>query len=704
VVYSGLVHTALGNASLTPQGTELIVANLGSSGQDGVSVTLPPTGRWDAQWLPLDAGAALPAGSFLEATAIGSLDGTTELPIAVLTAKKLNTEGYALSANFAALGAFTCTIDIYDGSQLVKHVTGSGNDLGTCSFMPKDIEISTYPPYFQFTWHSGGGSARGTLFTLKDGTSVYGDRMALTPENSKNVVWLSTLQLRSSGINELHITLEQRSVVYSGLVHTALGNASLTPQGTELIVANLGSSGQDGVSIIKDRSRALEAHWLPIDSADSLAVGAYIEETVIGSVAGQPGRVFGKTRMTKTGSNKYVIDADFSAIGAGTRRVEVYYGDVLRAQVKGQNGPVGTASKLRLDLKAGLDGDGGYIKITFKLNPSEAVDIALNGGPTVQGDMIVLRPEGGEQLDWVSEIQLRFIGIPLLTLTEEHQFVYYAGLTHESLGNASLTVTNTATQSSLILDNLGSSGQDGVSIAVKRATRWDAAWLEPDPAGTTPNGAMIKSSVIGSIGGVEKQNIATVSAIKTESNKHRILADFSSIGSLSRTVQVYQGDTLQAEVHGQSGDIGLASSWPRDLHIRFWPLPVLIEITFNGGGNGSATDIVLNGGATVTGDRLVLIPDNAPAIDFLSEVQLQISGIPSLFITNESVVTSPLILMPSLTGGKLILQWPSGGVLLESSDLNLWDPVPNAVSPSQVSPDGQQRFFRIHESDPPPLN
>ena len=164
VVYSGLLHSTLGNASLTllANDSELVVGNLGSSGQDGVTVALPPNGRWDAQWLPLDAGVTLPAGAFLQSTVIGSLDGTTDQPIGVVTAKKLATEGYGLTADFASLGSKTFSADVYNGSQLVGHAAGLGGNIGVSSIMPKDIHLWCCPLGGELTWR-GGGSTSGTL-------------------------------------------------------------------------------------------------------------------------------------------------------------------------------------------------------------------------------------------------------------------------------------------------------------------------------------------------------------------------------------------------------------------------------------------------------------------------------------------------------------------------------------------------------------
>jgi hypothetical protein len=122
-------------------------------------------------------------------------------------------------------------------------------------------------------------------------------------------------------------------------------------------------------------------------------------------------------------------------------------------------------------------------------------------------------------------------------------------------------------------------------------------------------------------------------------------------------------------------------------------------VSWNGAGGGLGTDLLLSDGRSVTGDRLVLIPDKPPVIDFASEIQMRISGIPSLIVTNESVLQQPLSLSFTRERGKIILQWPGSGVLQQSSDLMQWVPVPSAASPFTVSTDGDKKYYRILESN-----
>ena len=118
-----------------------------------------------------------------------------------------------------------------------------------------------------------------------------------------------------------------------------MGNAVLTATDTQLTVSNLGSSGQDGVSIkMPSNLTAWEAHWQDPDSTDGLPVGAYVREAVVGTGNGVVNGVLGTVQVTKAGTGNHVVSADFSPVGASTYTVQAYRQGVLVAQVTNQPG------------------------------------------------------------------------------------------------------------------------------------------------------------------------------------------------------------------------------------------------------------------------------------------------------------------------------------------------------------------------------
>ncbi|MCP3960710.1 MAG: hypothetical protein GY719_22935 [bacterium] len=132
-------YQPLGNANLDFLDDGLVVSNIGSSGQDGVSIDLGEAIGWDAEWLPIDL-ASLPAGATLRQTIVGELDGQPGQSIATL--ETVNTgAGVELRTDFSALGTTTHTIAAFLDGDLM----GIENNVPTAiNFTPKINTDSHY--------------------------------------------------------------------------------------------------------------------------------------------------------------------------------------------------------------------------------------------------------------------------------------------------------------------------------------------------------------------------------------------------------------------------------------------------------------------------------------------------------------------------------------------------------------------------------
>jgi hypothetical protein len=121
-------------------------------------------------------------------------------------------------------------------------------------------------------------------------------------------------------------------VTYGGVPNSSLGNASLALQGGQLVAGNLGSSGQDGVSVaLPPGLTGWGAQWVPLDQVGKLPVGAYLQERVLGAFGGVADALLGTVTMTKAGTTNYVLSADLSPIGAGSVLLQAYLGGSPRA-------------------------------------------------------------------------------------------------------------------------------------------------------------------------------------------------------------------------------------------------------------------------------------------------------------------------------------------------------------------------------------
>jgi hypothetical protein len=101
-----------------------------------------------------------------------------------------------------------------------------------------------------------------------------------------------------------------------GLLHTALRQAVLSAgQSGELVVGNIGPTGQDGVRADLGQAASYRGELAPLPPVESLPVGAEFSSTASGLYDGQPGTQLGQIRSAKVEAGEWVaLFADFSSI------------------------------------------------------------------------------------------------------------------------------------------------------------------------------------------------------------------------------------------------------------------------------------------------------------------------------------------------------------------------------------------------------
>ena len=257
----------------------------------------------------------------------------------------------------------------------------------------------------------------------------------------------------------------------------------LTPLAARLTVSNLGSSGQDGVSIALPNAASWEAHWQPLDPTGALPVGAYVQSQVFGNAGSAGNGMLGSWKATKNKSNNYVVTADFSPLGSSTVTLQVFSGATLVTTVTGQSGDLANVNGCVDDDHWGNptpNGPSGFPgpfggALTF-LNP---LTFTFSGGATALGDRLVIVPEGGAAVSSLTQATVLASGIPQIALDEERHFVEFGGLLQGSVGQAGLNVTS----GQLTVNNLGSSGQDGVEIELGAPSQRKLNLYYQTPAG-----------------------------------------------------------------------------------------------------------------------------------------------------------------------------------------------------------------------------
>ena len=688
--YAGLPHTSLGSAVLTATDTRLTVSNLGSSGQDGVEINLKGTHRVDAQWLDPDPAGTLPVGAYVQSQIIGTAGSVVNGVLGSAQITKAAGGSYLMTADFSALGTSRRTVEVYRYGNLVARVTGQTGPVGTCSSISWDVSWECCPSKWDWSFELGASLA------LNGGPTVVGDRVLLIPEGPLATIEQTAGRILVSQIPSLTITNETVQTLYGGLDHSPLGTATLFVKtngtGTNgLIISNLGSSGLDGVEISFPSVDKWHAHWLDPDAANSLAIGAFVQSTARGLLGGlgMAQQSLGSVRVQKSGTQSYDVSADFSPLGASTRTVEAYYQGALVARVTGQSGPVGRASSFYVSADMESSCCPWTLTLSVDWGSGAGTAMTLNGGPTVVVDHLFITPEGGTPLlDRPAAIWLQSAQIPSLELTQEVAQVRFGGVLHSALGDAALTVVSNR----LEVSNLGSSGQDGVSIAMPSTSDWGAQWLDLDPNSHAPVGAYLREQIVGTGGGVVNGVLGTVQITKTGTGTCAVVPDFSPMGVSTYTMQVYSGSTLVSQLTGQSGSALSCPGFSLDIRIQCCPWKT--EVSFD-----LSTSLALRDGKTVTGDRVYFIPEGAPSLGFPSAVRIQASQIPAITVVSEAATVVRPVLSSTVSGNNLTLRWIGGGVLQECTSLGVWSDLVGAASPCTVpvSRPTPKKFYRVRQ-------
>jgi hypothetical protein len=343
-----MMETCPNPGGCEPSQVELHVMNLGPSGEDGVvfdlesSLTLHDGGvvhrDLAARNFTLDlhttpgAGGGSGSGFTMEARG-GCCRGHVTLM------KLYDDEEPATGARFVRCdpggrGAVECDVQCFSASgALLASGVVSGADAVMC------LPISG-PLTFARLGVSNGGMERGgmgdAMCILSGGVAVAGvDRIRFTPRNPTRPDAL----IASVVCKGKHIaTVRSAECSYdpaeftSGLDHAALGEATLEPAvpGAErrLAVRNLGSSGQDGVEVRFDATGG----GVSVDIAPLLGPSPASREIRV-RPKGWDGTIKGTLRLTGNPDGTLTETYDFTPVAAPALRWRLYgAGGVVRAQ------------------------------------------------------------------------------------------------------------------------------------------------------------------------------------------------------------------------------------------------------------------------------------------------------------------------------------------------------------------------------------
>jgi hypothetical protein len=252
------------------------------------------------------------------------------------------------------------------------------------------------------------------------------DHVYVSPENVPNTGTATAMQLTASQIAGFTITSENATTAYGGLPITELGDATFIASGTNIVITNLGSSGQDGLSFALPASQALvDLEFQEMDPSNSLPIGAYFQQQLIGTGNGITNGVLATVTYTKAGTSNYSISADFSPLGAPSYTVEAYLqGSQVGSQTGSANIVVGGGGGVKntvhtsgviwiYDYFVG----SGWTPVLYGDWGAPTTFTLANGVTSVLVDHLYMSPDSGPYTYTVSSFQVTASQVPVMTMS-----------------------------------------------------------------------------------------------------------------------------------------------------------------------------------------------------------------------------------------------------------------------------------------------
>jgi hypothetical protein len=495
---------------------------------------------------------------------------------------------------------------------------------------------------------------------------------------------------------------------FFGLPHIALGQAQLadradadSPNVTRLTLSNLGSSGADGVEIAFG---APNAHMLDVFYENPQGDGT-ITFTSLGYFGGQPGQPVQRSIIDFAGEEQ-TYSYDVSPLGATTFTMRIFDGSRLVYESHGNPSGGPSLRTFKYEHLPTIDHCMGYFDEDFNYHAgydySTATRIAFNvlgGGLTVTGDLVLIIPENPQILpEALSAMTIQTSG-QITELNIRAETVADAHTTAAALGDGIFEPAG----GNLTVTNLGTNGQDGVTFSMRTADSFNFSFATIDPMDECPpecllTGATLTTHVLGSLGGVPGTLLDTLTLTKAGSNIV-ISADFSPIGSFSQRVLVLSNGVVVADFPGHTGVVGTASDWPNSLG------KLALGTPCRRGGWPTNTIFTIDGSAYV-GDELRVLaepPAGTPQVDYLTDFQITVSGLPELTVTGANVAQSPSLCPPAALyfqqeGGFIILWWVGENYRLQTTTAlgatASWSDVAGTL-PVVLPVSGGIQFFRL---------
>ncbi len=420
--FYGNFHAPMGNASLgvSPNG-HLQVSNIGSSGLDGVSIDL---GEADGLGVSFETMPDFSnPGAALQIEQIATTGNNVGSQSTAFT-QNLGNGQYETTVDFPNANLQDVRLNAYQNGQLV-YTADSINSFQSLTYWPycgwryriKCVQFLWWRWYYkEWYWRSWWANTN----YLINGETVQADEITIYVETQNEVDGNQQTVISTNGISDFVIndeTLRSFDLDHqTPSVHFDNTNGGL-------IVSNIGSSGQDGVSI--DLGEEAKEFSLVQEFDQPLSDGATLNYSSYGTFNGQSNQLLGITNLTMNGGNM-VISSDFSSIGTTNFTVSVLNNGTEVCTLSSQNGvaaEVQATNKTRIEKYDRVTElpDGTVVKEGCVIYET-AASIQLPDGSSCMGNVVMIRPDSPSADVAVLEVlQLDMSNTPAFTISNEQK-------------------------------------------------------------------------------------------------------------------------------------------------------------------------------------------------------------------------------------------------------------------------------------------
>ena len=196
---------------------------------------------------------------------------------------------------------------------------------------------------------------------------------------------------------------------------TPLGGGVLTTDADQnLLVHQLGDTGEDGVRLDLGGATDASLSLFTIDPQDDLPDGTYLRATATGQQAGLPDSALGELLVTRF-AGEYTIDADFSSLGSFGHWTDIYSeGILIASQFQPDGAPLSSSDWFNTLSVDRTDADNNF---GIVLGFVEPVTIFADGIPYFGEELHIRADFSAIPVDYVQQLDLTAAGVPSFTIT-----------------------------------------------------------------------------------------------------------------------------------------------------------------------------------------------------------------------------------------------------------------------------------------------